>query len=236
MARKRVWDAFITDLDRQVFEASGYGQKGTLGERPALLMVDFHYNFFGDRPEHILESIKRFRNSCGEAGWLCVEKAKELLDAARIAQIPIVHSTNERRKDGLDSGRWSNKNRRAMEESTFAGHMGTQFMKSLEPLPSELVIHKLKPSMFYGTSLVGMLNDLKVDTLLVAGTTTSGCVRATVVDAFSYNYAVGVVEECVVDRWESSHAMTLFDLDAKYADVISLAETTGFLKGLPCAR
>ncbi|MDP7505430.1 MAG: isochorismatase family protein, partial [Nitrospinota bacterium] len=103
-------------------------------------------------------------------------------------------------------------------------------------LPSELVIHKLKPSMFYGTSLVGMLNDLKVDTLLVAGTTTSGCVRATVVDAFSYNYAVGVVEECVVDRWESSHAMTLFDLDAKYADVISLAETTGFLKGLPCAR
>lgn len=230
MATKRVWDDFTTELDRKSFEASGFGQRGGLGKRPALLMVDFHYSYVGDRPEPILESIKRFRNSCGERGWRCVEKAAELLAAARQAKIPIFHSTNKRRADGMDTGRWSKKNNRAMEIPRFSGHLASDFIEELAPLPEEVVIHKIKPSIFFGTPLVSLLNDMKVDSVLIAGATTSGCVRATVLDAFSYNYAVGVVEECVVDRWESSHAMTLFDLNAKYADVVSLAEAKEFLR------
>jgi nicotinamidase-related amidase len=78
-----------------------------------------------------------------------------------------------------------------------------------------------------------MLNEVHADSLLVAGTTTSGCVRASVIDAFSYNYSVSVVEECTFDRGQSSHKINLFDMNMKYADVVSLEETVDYIKGLP---
>ena len=106
-------------------------------------------------------------------------------------------------------------------------------MPAIAPQPRELVIRKHKPSAFFGTPLASFLVQLGVDSLLLAGTTTSGCVRATAVDAFSQNYRVAVVEEGCFDRGQASHALSLFDLHAKYADVVSLAETLAFVEGLP---
>jgi nicotinamidase-related amidase len=94
------------------------------------------------------------------------------------------------------------------------------------------VILKDKPSVFFGTPLMSYLHELQVDTLLVVGTTTSGCVRATVVDAFSYNFKVVVVEECVFDRGQISHKVNLFDMQAKYADVVPLDAALGYLDEL----
>jgi nicotinamidase-related amidase len=102
----------------------------------------------------------------------------------------------------------------------------------IAPQPRDVVIGKLKPSAFFGTPLASYLLELKVDTLIVCGTTTSGCVRASVLDAFSLGYRVAVVEECTFDRGEVSHAINLFDMNAKYADVVSLEATTGYLRGL----
>ena len=96
-----------------------------------------------------------------------------------------------------------------------------------------MVIRKDKPSVFFGTPLMSYLHELQVDTLLVTGTTTSGCVRATVVDAFSYNFKVVVVEECVFDRGQASHQVNLFDMQAKYADVVSLEDALRYLDKLP---
>lgn len=230
---KRVWDDFITERDRKVFEAAGYGKKGKLGSRPALLIVDVNYNFVGDRPEPILESIKRFRNSCGEEGWVAVGYIRELLEAARAAKAPVFYSTSEGRQTLHDYGRWATKNARAGEVTDTAGHLGVRIVKDIEPKDEEIVIRKQKPSIFFGTPLMSYLNELDVDTLIVSGATTSGCVRATVIDAFSYNLFVGVVEECTFDRGQASHAINLWDMNAKYADVISLREAKDYLAGLP---
>ena len=87
--------------------------------------------------------------------------------------------------------------------------------------------------MFFGTPLAGYLVELGIDSLIIAGTTTSGCVRATVVDAFSYNYPVIIVEDCCFDRGEMSHKINLFDMNAKYGDVIGLAEVNSIIAELP---
>jgi nicotinamidase-related amidase len=100
------------------------------------------------------------------------------------------------------------------------------------PLEDELVIRKSSPSVFWGTPLSGQLTALGVDTLLVSGESTSGCVRATVVDGCTERFRVTVVEECVFDRHQACHAVNLFDMDQKYADVVGLAEVLGYLADL----
>jgi len=108
-----------------------------------------------------------------------------------------------------------------------------EIAEAIKPLPSELVIKKTKASAFFGTPLLSALHNLKVDSLLVAGTTTSGCVRATVVDAFSYNFSCFVVEECTFDRFGLSHLVNLWDMNAKYGDVITLDEALHNIASLP---
>jgi nicotinamidase-related amidase len=230
-----VWDKFITETDRQVYEASGYGARGGFGSRPALLIVDVNYAFTGDASMPILESVKMWRNSCGATGWAAIEPTQRLLAAARANHIPVFFSTGvDTRPDGFDRGGWSHKNRRSAEDLPEARAAtpvrGNDIVKEIAPLPHEILIEKLKPSPFHGTPLTGFLTDLGVDTLLVTGTTTSGCVRAAVIDAFSLNYKISIVEECTFDRFESSHAINLFDMQAKYCDLIGVAEAIGYLE------
>ena len=180
-----VWDDVLDDTDREVFEAAGWGRPAGLGRRPVLLVIDVNYNFVGDRPEPILDSIKRWRYSCGERGWRGVE-----------------------------------------------GHLGNQIVAEVAPRPGDLLVEKKKPSAFFGTPLVGYLVALRADTLLLCGTTTSGCVRASAVDAVSYNFRVGIPEPCVWDRGQLTHKVNLFDLQQKYCDVLELDEVLAYLDGL----
>jgi nicotinamidase-related amidase len=232
-----VWDKFITERDRSVYEASGYGARGGFGSRPAIIVVDVNYAFTGDRDMPILESIKTWRNSCGDTGWAAIPPTQRLLAAARANEIPVFFSTGiDSRADGFDRGGWAHKNHRSKDDLPPAQvHLpvrGNDIVKEIAPAPHEIVIGKLKPSAFHGTPLVGYLVDLGVDTLLITGTTTSGCVRATVIDAFSQNYKISIVEECTFDRFESSHAINLFDMQAKYCDVVSVAEAAEYLAGI----
>jgi maleamate amidohydrolase len=100
---------------------------------------------------------------------------------------------------------------------------------TIKPEPKDIVVTKSKPSAFFGTPLASMLVYLGVDTLVVTGMVTSGCVRATVIDAFSHNYRVIVPLECVADRSPTSHQVNLFDIDMKYADVLPLADVLAHL-------
>jgi maleamate amidohydrolase len=227
-----MWADVLTERDKQVFAAAGYGKRQGFGRKPAVIVVDVNYNFVGDTPEPILESIKKYRNSCGEEGWQGVGQIRRLLDAARAATVPIFYSTAPARQTALTAGRWHGKNSRGGEDFQSQARDGNEIVRDIAPQDGDIVILKEKPSVFFGTPLMSYLHELQVDTLLVVGTTTSGCVRATVVDAFSYNFKVVVVEECVFDRGQTSHKVNLFDMQAKYADVVPLEAALGYLDEL----
>jgi maleamate amidohydrolase len=230
-----IWNQFLSERDKQVFGTAGYGARQGFGKRPAVLIIDVNYNFCGEKPEPILESIKRWRNSCGEDAWDGIKAIQKLLVAARAKDLPVIYSTGTRREDNWDAGSWSWKNSRNGERvSTEKTKLdGNTIVAEIGPQPQDIVIAKLKPSVFHGTPLHSFLTLLGADSLLVCGTTTSGCVRATVVDAFSDNYRVTLVEEGCFDRSQASHALSLCDMHAKYADVEKLEKVVAFVNTLP---
>ncbi|HUC63706.1 MAG TPA: isochorismatase family protein [Alphaproteobacteria bacterium] len=228
----RIWDRYLTERDREIFAASGYAQRAGFGKRPALAVIDVSYGFAGDRPEPILEAIKRWPNTCGETSWPAIEVIARVLAAGRSKGLPVVYSTYEWHPSGFDMGGWLWKNKRMLEPGAI-DNAGNEIVAAIAPRENDIVIKKKKPSAFFGTPLLSYLVDLKVDSLLFMGTTTSGCVRATVVDAFSNNLRCIVVEDGCFDRSEVSHAINLRDMDAKYADVVSSREVLTYIQDLP---
>lgn len=234
---ERIWNEFLTERDKQVFEKSGFGAEAGFGEKPALLVIDVSYNFCGDKREPILDSIKNFHNSCGEYAWDALPHIRKLIDKCHEKGIPVIYTTGTVREDGWDAGGWAWKNSRTDEDvtapkTTGFNRDGNDIMDEIAPSPQDIVIYKHKPSAFSGTPLSGFLNDLGADSLLVTGTTTSGCVRASVIDAFSNNYRVAVVEEGCFDRSQASHAINLCDMHAKYADVVTTEDALAYVDGL----
>lgn len=235
---ERIWDKFLTERDKQVFADSGYGARAGFGNKPALLIIDVNYNFCGDKSEPILESIKRYRNSCGEDAWESMPYIQKLITAARANNLPVMYSTGQQRSDSWDRGGWAWKNVRASEdaappEARNSNRDGNEIIDEIAPEPQDIVVYKLKPSVFHGTNMMGFLNDLGADSLIIAGTTTSGCVRATVLDAFSLNLRVTLAEEACFDRSQASHAINLCDINAKYADVVGTDEIIEYFNDLP---
>ena len=218
-----IWNKFLTERDKAVFAASGYGARGGFGKRPALLVIDVNYAFCDERPMPILESIKRWRNSCGEDAWTALPYIRSLIDKCHDKGVPVMYTTGVRRDDNWDSGSWTWKNGRSDEDmaSKPATNVdGNEIVAEIAPQPQDLVVLKQKPSGFFGSNLLSYLVLLGCDSLVVTGTTTSGCVRATVLDAFSNNFRITVVEDGCFDRSQASHAINLCDMHAKYADVL----------------
>jgi maleamate amidohydrolase len=229
----RVWDPYLTEQDRAHIEASGHRDKG-FGARPALLMIDLYRWVFGDRPQPLLEAMEKWPGSCGLAGWEALPHIQSLLATAREVGMPVIHVTGLPEQDAGIVGWAGNARASKKAQDGRAGYMGGDKAKrtsdmfdivdEVAPIEGEAFLRKSSPSPFFGTPLVGHLNALGVDTLIVAGESTSGCVRASVVDACTHRYNAIVAEECVFDRHESTHAINLFDMHQKYADVLPLAE------------
>lgn len=228
-----IWDDVITDTDRAVFDAAGWGRRAGYGERPAIMVIDVNYNFCGDREEPILESIERWRYSCGSVAWSTgIPAILRILEVARAKRLPVIYTTNPRRADGFDLGIWSLKSHRAEDDVDVMGHRGNDVVDEVAPAEDDLFIEKRKPSAFFGTPLMSHLNQMGADSLILTGTTTSGCVRATAVDALSYDVKVTIPHEGVFDRGEVSHKMALFDLHMKYVDVTDTDDVVTYLEGL----
>jgi len=232
---ERIWDQFLTERDKAVFAQAGYGALAEWGKRPALLIIDVNYAFTGEHSMPILDSIKKWRNSCGEDGWAAIPVLQDLIAICRAKTVPVIYTTGTRRPDGWNGGSWLWKNSRGKEAPKIAatGLDGNVIVKEIEPGPRDLVIRKEKPSGFFGTPLQSYLQLLGCDSLIITGTTTSGCVRATVLDAFSMNIRCTVVEDGCFDRSQASHAINLCDMNAKYADVVKTAEVLSFIDTLP---
>ncbi len=219
------WRDIATALDRAVYAVAGYGERDTPGERPALIVIDVTYGFVGRTRAPILESIRTYPNSCGEAGWDAVAPVAAVLAAARRIGVPVFFTGGLTDRFADHVGRWREKHPRTLAQPADAH----EIVAELRPTETEVVIRKTKPSAFHGTPLVDALVDARVDTLVVAGCTTSGCVRATVVDAFSYGFHTIVVEDGVFDRGQVAHAANLFDMDQKYANVTPSARVVEYL-------
>lgn len=227
------WQHFLTDRDRAVFGASGYGSSTGIGRRPVLLVIDINMDFVGDVPAPVLESIERFPNSCGQEGWEAMERLVPLLDTARRTGTPVVYTTNDPGHDLLEQATWGRKNDRLDERKERHGRAVAEIPSIIAPQPSDVVIQKTKPSAFFDTPLRQYLVMWGADSVICCGATTSGCVRATVVDAFSHGYSVQVVSDGTFDRGEASHALSLFDMSQKYADLHTAEECSHELATSP---
>jgi maleamate amidohydrolase len=224
------WRRVIGERDRAVYEAAGYGRRLTPGTRPMLLVIDVTYGFTGRERLPIMDAIARYPNACGLAAWDAVDAIERLLPRARALGRPVVYSAGFAQLGVRGVGLWAEKHPRAGE----APDDQHEIPPRIAPRDGQdVLLPKTKPSLFHGTPLLELLVRARADTLIVTGGTTSGCVRATVVDAFSYNYPVIVVEDAVFDRGELSHAVNLFDIDQKYANVMSGEAVLRYLDGLP---
>jgi nicotinamidase-related amidase len=230
-----VWEKFLTERDKAVFAAGGFGATSDRGKRPALLVIDVSWGFCGDKPEPILDSIKKWRSSCGAESWVAIEFIKQLIDTCHARGLPVIYTTAEYREDNWDAGSWRWKNRRRDEDIDPPKNAldRNEIVTPIAPGPHDIVIYKQKPSGFFGTNLQSYLTLLGCDSVVIVGTTTSGCVRATAVDAFSLNYRVVLAEEGCFDRSEASHAISLCDMHAKYADVAKVADVLAWFETIP---
>ncbi len=227
----RPWDGIISEEEQKAYHAAGFGRPSGIGRRPALLIIDVQYRTVGTTSLPFWEAIKEFTTSCGEVGWNAVRNIEPLLGLFRRNGWPVLYP-HVAPKKATDGGRLAEKVPAIMNISD----KGYEFVREIAPVPGDVLLPKKHPSAFFGTPLVSHLIDLGADTLVVTGCTTSGCVRGTVVDAFAYNFRVLVPEECVYDRSATSHAVNLFDMASKYADVAPVADVIARLGGLPAAK
>lgn len=212
-----VWEDIIPPEDLKMFVKSRMGGRAGYGQKPAIIVVDMTYGFVDDA----------YPKGCSKTGWPAVAAIQELLDKGRQAGVPVFFSKGAHATTATERGRW--KSEKTFEQET-VDPREYQIVEELSPRAGEVMITKTFPSAFFGTSLASMLVFHNIDTLIVTGMVTSGCVRATVVDAFSYNFMVVIPEECVGDRGLVSHKVSLFDMHMKYADVVFLSEVIGYLE------
>jgi maleamate amidohydrolase len=225
------WDGIVSDEEQRAYRAAGFGNPSGVGERPALLIIDVQYRTVGTQPRPFWEAIKEFPTACGEVGWSAVRNSVPLLAEFRARRWPVLYPHVAPKNKATDSGRLAAKVPAIMD----IAQKGYEFVAEVAPREGDVLIPKKHPSAFFATPLVSHLIDLGVDTLVVTGCTTSGCVRCSVVDAFSYNFRAVVPSDCVYDRSATSHAVNLFDMASKYADVASSVEILERLRGLKAA-
>jgi len=205
----------------QIYAKARLGESVTMGSRPAVLVVDFSCGFTD--PECALGSDLTPQ----------VEATSRLLDAAREKGLPVIFTTIGFEPSLKDGGLWLQK-----VPSLGDLQLGGQWVEidpRLARRPDETVIVKKGASAFFGTNLAAILISQGVDSIILCGATTSGCIRATAIDLIQYGYPTLVPRECVGDRAQAPHDANMFDIQAKYADVVSLDEALAYVESVPTA-
>jgi nicotinamidase-related amidase len=229
-AAEQPWSRYLGEEDRAVLARGRFAQRMGFGARPAIVAIDCQRYMVGERGV----KDERFPSSCGEIGWAAVDRIAELLTAARAAAVPIFLTRFALDPTGADIGVYGRK-RAFLDRPDWCleGTPGAELLPEVGPESGDVVFVKKKPSGFFGTPLLSYLVDRKVDTVIVVGGATSNCVRATVFDASSYNFRTIVPSDAVFDRVPISHAISLFDMDRQFADVMSTGDVVRHLQDLP---
>ena len=206
----------IQSVDLYYKERGIFQDRFGFGERPAIVVVDFAYGWTDDR---YAGGSRRLDGP--------IENTRQLLREARLHQIPIIYTTSPHRPDGSDQPFKS-----AADSSSIYrkwDERACQIDERVAPEARDLVIEKDNASAFFGTHLAGYLIHHRIDTLLITGCSTSACIRATATDAKSLRLRPIVIRECVGDRSAVAHAWTLFDIQSRFADVVSIEESMDYL-------
>jgi nicotinamidase-related amidase len=221
------WDGIVSDEEQRAYKAAGFGSPAGLGKRPALIIIDVQYRTAGTRPMPYFEAIKEFPTSCGEIAWKAIPQIQKLSALFRERKWPILYPYISP-KQSFDFGRIADKIPALMTVAA----KGYEFVEEIAPKDGDVLLPKKHPSAFFATPLTSYLIDLGVDSLVITGCSTSGCVRCSTVDAFAYNFRVTVPHDACYDRSKTSHAVNLFDMASKYADVISTDEAISALRAV----
>jgi nicotinamidase-related amidase len=216
------WRDVVSPETLEVYKA--YRRETYIGGRPAVLAIDLYNQVFGGGALPVHELVKEFPSSCGVYAFEAVKPIQELLALARANGIPIIYTTKETRKETNPKSLRATKRQSRIPEGAF------EIWEAFKPEPRDLIIYKERASAFFGTPLISHLVQHGIDSLIVCGETTSGCVRASVVDGYSYGFHGVLVEDCCFDRSLLSHKINLFDLHHKYADVMHLEEVKRYLQ------
>ena len=227
----RPWDGYIPEDELAVYRTAGFGQEVGIGERPALLVIDVQYRSTGRTPAPLPDALTEYPSSCGEAAWHALPHITRLIALFRKLGFPVLYPYVAP-KSHHSAGQF---------EAKIPGLMsipeeGYAFHDAVKPMDGDILIPKIHASAFSGTPLVRHLIGMAIDTVVLTGCTTSGCVRCAAVDANSYNFRTIVAEDAVFDRSRHCHAINLFDIASKYADVMPTESLVPQLAGLSSAR
>jgi maleamate amidohydrolase len=203
---------------REVYAKARLGESVTLGSRPAVLVVDFSCGFTDPGCTLGADMTEQ------------VEATKRLLDAARAKGLPVIFTTIGFEPSLKDGGLWLEK-APALGDLQIGGRW-VQIDPRLEPQEGETIVVKKGASAFFGTNLAAILISQGIDSVVLCGATTSGCVRATAIDLLQYGFPTLVPRECVGDRAQAPHDANLFDIQAKYADVVSVEEALDYVESV----
>lgn len=220
------WEQYLGEADRAVIAKARFGRRMGFGERLAVVVIDAQRYMVGEPCRDAA-----WPSSCGEVGRAAVAQIARIVGAAQAASVPCFFTRFELARDGSDIGVYGRKRDLLDSEHwCLADSVGAQLVPQLVPGPGDVVFVKKKPSGFHGTPLLGYLVERRIDTVVVVGGATSNCIRATVFDASSYNFRTIVPAEAVFDRIPISHAISLFDMDRQFADVVSVADVLARLQ------
>ena len=225
---KKPWDGVISEEEQRAYHAAGFGRPSGIGRHPALIIIDVQYRTTGTAPKPYWEAIKEYPTSCGELAWAAMASIAVLLAEFRRNGWPVLYPHVAPKNKATDSGRLAEKVPAIMDIPA----RGYQFPAEIAPREGDVLIPKKHPSAFFATPLASHLIDLGADTLVVTGCSTSGCVRGSVMDGFAYNFKCVVPHDAVYDRSATSHAVNLWDMASKYADVATTAEVVEMLRPL----
>lgn len=215
---EHVWDDLLTERDRQVISKAGYDESGAsswdsrgLGTDPLVLVIDMQRLVVGE-DEPILDAIEDYRTAMGAVAWDAIGEIEPFLDLAREQGLPVAYT------------------RVVPSSYDDPNHEDLAIVEPIAPEPDETVIDKSYASAFYGTDLLSRLVRGGHDSVIVVGNSTSGCVRATTIDAQQNGFEVILPQECLFDRIEASHKTALLDLWMKYAEVLERTEVEAYVE------
>ena len=223
------WKDIVTADILEIY--ASYRRSTFVGPAPALLAIDLYELVYRGGPQPPASIAKAYPSACGSYAYAAIAPTQRLFAAARAAGLPIFYSTGDVRSESRPAFVSATKRQKpSIDASDYA------IRPEFKPQAGDVVITKQRASAFYGTPLTAHLTQLGIQTLIVCGESTSGCVRASAVDAYSHGYHVVLVEECCFDRSILSHKVNLFDLHHKYADVMHVDEVVGHLGGTSAAN
>lgn len=215
---ERIWEDLLTERDKAVIEAAGYDKEGAsswesrgLGDNPVVLVIDMQRLVVGEDVP-ILEAVEEYRTAMGEIAWDAIEHIEDFLAFARGHDVDVMYT------------------RVVPTSYDDPDHEDLDIVDPVAPEAGETVVDKSYASAFYGTDLLSRFVRNEYDTVVIVGNSTSGCVRATAVDAQQHGFNVVLPQECLFDRIEASHKIGLMDLWMKYAEVLEKEEVEDYVE------